>query len=129
MRVCVICVCFEGNSPHGNDIFHFESLTTCMLTAELAGLHVKKWKAQCVTVVAVGLNLSWEKSRRDTQTNLLLNGWNAHTMCDVYNIIMYTTQPEETFDVNKYNHKIRRSVKVRFIFDYKTTTVVVKRRF
>jgi len=71
----------------------------------------------------------------DTQTNLLLNGWNsiahaAHTMCDVYNIIiMYTTQPEETFDVNKYNHKTRRSVKVRFIFDYKTTTVVVKRRF
>lgn len=32
-------------------------------------VYVKKWKIQCVAVVAVGLDLSGEKSRRDTQTN------------------------------------------------------------
>jgi len=69
-----------------------------MPTAGPAGVHIKKWKIQCVAVVAVRLDLSREKSRRDIQTNLLLNGWNsiahaAHIMCDVYNHICYVYDP------------------------------------
>lgn len=68
LRACLcVYVCFEGNASHGNVIFHLRvSRHVCQKDRRV---YVKKWKIQCVAIVAVGLDLSGEKSRRDTPTN------------------------------------------------------------
>jgi len=79
------CACsvfvLRGMRPAGAILFILKvSRRVCrQLDWRGTGVHIKKRKIQCVAVVVVGLDLSCEKSRRDTQTNLLLNGWNSIT--------------------------------------------------